>query len=340
LGGGSLELERADGNFSVSLPIGTVRLLEGFPELRAPLSEAAFWGLIEKLGDELRDYLERCNVGEVAIGTGGNLGVLSQLVNGTGAPIPSLSMTKLPKVLVDLSMLSVAERMERYALREDRADSIVAAGIALLAIAKFFDIKEILVPGTGLRDQVLYELLAQKLGGARIFSHLPKSYNVSSSYIQHCEKLSRDIFNAFSPFHQLWPPAQMILLAALIYRDLGVVLDPENPAAHSSYMVRHDSRLALDESMRRVVVALMMTERKLGRGAKGVRLNPIEKRVFYSLVPMFLLGLRLRHRRDDFALSVIHRSEGATVYLDIDDPDLEDIMAGANRVWKSSIRLS
>ena len=38
LGGGSLELERADGRYRMSTDLGTVRLMKRYPELSQPLS--------------------------------------------------------------------------------------------------------------------------------------------------------------------------------------------------------------------------------------------------------------------------------------------------------------
>ena len=73
----------------------------------------------------------------------------------------SFSVDQLKTLCEDLEGLSIDERMEKYALKSDRADVIVPAARIFLFIAKLTKAKQIYVPTMGLADGIIDKLYEQ-----------------------------------------------------------------------------------------------------------------------------------------------------------------------------------
>lgn len=169
IGGGSTELTLLSGGraaFACSLPIGTVRLLhavsdEGAGRLGEPgrrlldeliaLAASPSLAAIRALAE---DRLE------LVLGTGGNVETLADLCpfQGPIATPRAIDAEAARRLLFDLGPLTLAERVSRYGLRLDRADTILPAAMILCRLAESFALPAIGVPGVGLKEGVLLDL--------------------------------------------------------------------------------------------------------------------------------------------------------------------------------------
>lgn len=154
VGGGSTELTLFSNGKLVtksSFNIGTIRLLKN--------------QVHEKDWEAVKDFI-KTNIGNsknlVAIGSGGNINkVFSLSKRKEGKP---LNFELLKDYYSEFSRLSVAQRMQLYRLREDRADVIVPALLIYINIMRWAGIDEIYVPKIGLADgliHILYEEVRQ-----------------------------------------------------------------------------------------------------------------------------------------------------------------------------------
>ena len=154
VGGGSTELTLFSNGKLVtksSFNIGTIRLLKN--------------QVHEKDWEAVRDFI-KTNIGTsknlVAIGSGGNINkVFSLSKRKEGKP---LNFDLLKDYYNEFSRLSVAQRMQLYRLRQDRADVIVPALLIYINIMRWAGIEEIFVPKIGLADgliHILYEEVRQ-----------------------------------------------------------------------------------------------------------------------------------------------------------------------------------
>lgn len=169
IGGGSTELtllESGRAAFTCSLPIGTVRLLHSVREEGAGRLSAATQRLLDELvalsaspsltairaiaGDRV----------DLVLGTGGNVETLAGLCPfpGEAATARSIDVAKARALLADLGPLTLVERVARYGLRLDRADTILPAALILCRLAESFGLPAIGVPGVGLKEGVLLDL--------------------------------------------------------------------------------------------------------------------------------------------------------------------------------------
>lgn len=148
VGGGSTELTFfSDGElvFKKSFNIGTIRLLKD-------QVKEADW-------NEMKDFLRQKTRGHhhvTAIGSGGNINKVFNLSKRKeGKP---LDLDLLKAYHKDFSELTLAERMQQYRLREDRADVIVPALQIYINAMRWADAEEIYVPKIGLADGLIHTL--------------------------------------------------------------------------------------------------------------------------------------------------------------------------------------
>ena len=148
VGGGSTELTFfSDGKlvFKESFNIGTIRLLKN--------------QVAEESWEELREFIKTRTKGfphVAAIGSGGNINkIFSISKRKEGKP---LSLELLRDYYKEFSILSLAERMSLYKLKEDRADVIVPALLIYINVMRWADAEDIFVPKIGLADGLIHTL--------------------------------------------------------------------------------------------------------------------------------------------------------------------------------------
>ena len=96
IGGGSLEIESSRRG-ARSLPFGTVRLVERYPELKGPLRLTALREVQRAIAHDLARRVKRRRHA-VAIATGGNLDVLARYAPFSGGFWPAIDLSRLQQL--------------------------------------------------------------------------------------------------------------------------------------------------------------------------------------------------------------------------------------------------
>ncbi len=250
IGGGSLELESSRRG-SRSLPFGTVRMVERYPQLKGPMRVRELREIQRRIADDVARKVKRRRHA-VAIATGGNLDVLARFAPYAGGFWPAIDLTRLQDLTEKLAHLTVDERRDSMELRADRADVIVPAALVLLALKKVFGLQVIVVPGTGLRESILHDLCNTESVRSSAKA-VARRFGIDLKKASRRASLARGLFEALLPVHRLWAPALPILETAAYLYDLGGLVDAEDAARHTAYLVRHATGLALDTRCRDVV---------------------------------------------------------------------------------------
>lgn len=148
VGGGSTELSFFSSGILIykkSFNIGTIRLLKNM--------------VTEKEWDEMKDTIRAVTKGHkevVAIGSGGNINkIFSMSKRKDGKP---LNLELLRDYYKELSSVTLADRITKYSLREDRADVIVPALLIYVNAMRWAGAAEIYVPKIGLADGLIRHL--------------------------------------------------------------------------------------------------------------------------------------------------------------------------------------
>ena len=148
VGGGSTELmfyENGKMQYEKSINIGTIRLLNGLVK--------------DDLWKELKEDIRK-NINSkkpiMAIGSGGNINkIFSMSKTKDGKPMSSAYLKKSYK---ELNELTVAERMSKFNLREDRADVLVPALEIYNNVMAWSDIDQIFVPKISVADGLIHSI--------------------------------------------------------------------------------------------------------------------------------------------------------------------------------------
>lgn len=145
VGGGSTELmyfENGEMQYKKSFNMGTIRVLNGL------VSEQSWKNLKEEIKTKIVSKKHM-----IAIGSGGNINkIFSLSKTKDGKP---MSLNTLKNYYKELSILSVEERMNRYKIREDRADVVVPALEIYTKIMNWANIQKIYVPKISVADGLI-----------------------------------------------------------------------------------------------------------------------------------------------------------------------------------------
>lgn len=160
VGGGSTELNIYQGYVKTdahSFPIGSVRML----------NEKAHKQAWDELYGWIEDHIPP-NTEVLAIGTGGNINKLFELVSGVKGEM--ISLKKLEACLKSLKKMDYEERMHKLQLNADRADVIIPASGIYLGAMKKAGANKILVPNVGLKDGIVTYLYEKNVSKKGMFS--------------------------------------------------------------------------------------------------------------------------------------------------------------------------
>ncbi|MBK8610815.1 MAG: exopolyphosphatase [Chitinophagaceae bacterium] len=148
VGGGSTELSFFSNGvltFKESFNIGTIRLLQG--------------AVLEKTWEVMKEVIKTVTKGQkevVAIGSGGNINkVFTMSKAKEGRP---MSLDLLKSYYREFNSVTVAERMQLFNLKADRADVIVPALLIYTNAMRWAGAGQIYVPKIGLADGLVQHM--------------------------------------------------------------------------------------------------------------------------------------------------------------------------------------
>jgi exopolyphosphatase/guanosine-5'-triphosphate,3'-diphosphate pyrophosphatase len=257
LGGGSLELNfMRDGKVQqqVTLPLGTVRLMETY-EIAGALSE----DVALRVRHHVLNLLRSAAVpsadfsSAVVVACGGNAEALAQLAPGPrvcGAPTINLRLMR--DRLWQILALDVPQRMKTFHVRKDRAEVMGIAGIVLTALGRWLNLRAMLVPGVGVREGVLLDLVSEYFSGAASREEQERARTLRSGAqwfarrldydAKHAEQVRRlavSLFDQLRPIHHLDSELRLILELGAILHDTGHFINHQSHHRHGDYLVRN-----------------------------------------------------------------------------------------------------
>jgi exopolyphosphatase/guanosine-5'-triphosphate,3'-diphosphate pyrophosphatase len=275
LGGGSLDLDLfrdAELQRSVGLPLGAVRLMETY-DLRGAMSEEDIRRLRAHIVNVLQVHLhEQPNLeSDVAVACGGNAEALANLAAGPLLRgIPTMNVRVLRERMWEMAALSVAKRMKVFHVREDRADVMCIAAIVFTTLARWYGVNRFLVPGVGVREGILHELVKEH------FARAPVAHDVAQAALlrkavdrfadrlgddaEHSQQVARlalSLFDQLRSIHGMGPDMRLVLELGARLHDIGRVVNREGHHKHGEYLVRNADLPEL-RGWRRAMVACLV----------------------------------------------------------------------------------
>ena len=281
IGGGSTELtmlEKSRHAFSISMPIGTVRLLETLlPGGGQPLDKERARLLAEMIDRALVEAIPAFakTTFESFVGTGGNIDTLADLCPAQGGAFGyprAIDVGAMRALFAKLLKLSAADRRDQFNLRPDRADTIVPAAALLLRLAEVFKMGAIVAPGVGLKEGILVELAdkhfqvwdtaqeVQAVLGA--CERLGRRYRFDEAHGQLVSKLAGQLFDDLREQHGYDERDRLLLRAAALVHDIGDFVRYDGHHKHSFYLIQNSDIIGLTPDERAIVANIARYHRK------------------------------------------------------------------------------
>ena len=280
VGGGSTELtylDRGRNAFAMSLPVGTVRLLEtylrGARTVDRSRQKLLFEGIDRALA-EAAPQLRKVPF-EVVVGTGGSVDTLSELcpLKGGHAGYPrAVDMGAARTLLNKLFGLTVEERRDGFGLRPDRADTIVTATSIFVRVAEMFKANAVVAPGVGLKEGILEELVDKyfdrwdKESATRTVIdgcvRLGRRYGFDQPHGELVASFATSLFDGMMSSHGLGERDRLLLRAAAILHDIGDYVRYDGHHKHTYYLIQHSDIMGLTPGERGLVANIARYHRK------------------------------------------------------------------------------
>ena len=277
IGGGSVEVVLADDTTILateSYSMGSVRLLKILDEKAG--GEERFNQLVTEYVDATQRRLER-EIGnqkiDVCVGTGGSIEAIGDLRRDMFDKNSNQKVTvdELKSLVKKLRGTTFEERIQDLRLRPDRADVIVPAAIVLLKIVQQAGVSEVVIPGVGLKDGVLLEILSQLrdqekqtrreqvVESAR---RLGKKYFYDEKHAVIVARLAMQIFDQMQTFHELDSEARLVLEVAALLHDIGHYVNVANHHKHTMYLIQSSPLIGLTQLQMEMVANVARYHRK------------------------------------------------------------------------------
>lgn len=280
VGGGSTELtflDKGRNAFAMSLPVGTVRLLEMYLRGAKTIDRTRQKLLAEGIDRALAEaapQLRKISF-EVVVGTGGSVDTLSELcpAKGGAGGYPRAVDAALAKTLLGkLFTLTPEQRRDSFGLRPDRADTIVPATSIFVRVAEMFKASAIVAPGVGLKEGILEELVDKyfdrwdKESETRTVMdaciRLGHRYGFDQAHGELVSTFAASLFDDMAKVHGFGERERLLLRAAAVLHDVGDYVRYDGHHKHSYYLIQHSDIMGLTPEERAIVANIARYHRK------------------------------------------------------------------------------
>ncbi|MGA9183913.1 MAG: Ppx/GppA phosphatase family protein [Candidatus Acidiferrales bacterium] len=276
LGGGSLEVNffnRGVLERRVALPLGTIRVMETY-KIQGAIGEDTAGRLRHHVMLLLRSAMPAPpKLGRAtAVACGGNAEALVRMAAGPlMGRIPTMNVRLLHDQMWRLLGLDVAGRMRAFRVREDRAEVMGIAAIIITTLAKWLGLRSLLVPGVGVREGILLDLVGQQysagmateedrgraaelLAGVRWFA---RRLSYDGQHAEQVVRLALSLFDQLRPLHEMGAEQRLALEMAALLHDVGHFVNRKAHHRHGEYLIRNGEIPGLRGWRRDMVAALV-----------------------------------------------------------------------------------
>ena len=274
IGGGSIEVALSVGDQLItteSYDMGTVRMLQRLDGQ----GSGDFIDLLHEYTQSVRRRIKR-EFGklkfDLCIGTGGNMEEMGSLRKRLFKQDSDqiLTVDELAELDTKLGKMTVEQRMQKLDLKPDRADVIAPAIMVLRMIAREAKIKEIQIPGVGLKDGVLWDMLPVSAGPQlsryeqawTSALRLGQKYQLDAEHGKRVARTAQSLFEQTTELHTMQEDELMLLKMASLLHDIGHFISAQNHDQHGYYILKNSPLIGIDEHQHELVAIIVRNHRK------------------------------------------------------------------------------
>jgi exopolyphosphatase/guanosine-5'-triphosphate,3'-diphosphate pyrophosphatase len=277
IGGGSTEITLVSGGNIIateSYRMGAVRMLQVLEQKKH--GERRFGQMVREYVDGAQRRIARELGGreiELCVGTGGNIESLGDLRREVfGKDRNTVVMREeLDALVKKLQGMTCEERIQEFHLRPDRADVILPAAIVLQKIVRLARVEEVQIPGVGLKDGLLGEMLEELYGERKQLRRpqviasavaLGRKYGFDEQHGLTTAHFAVTLFDETRPLHDLSLEHRLLLEVAALLHDIGQFVNVADHHKHTQYLLMAAPLIGLSADQTVIVANVARYHRK------------------------------------------------------------------------------
>lgn len=258
VGGGSTELLVVRGGnvlASDTFRLGAVRLAQLLETLGAPRSKrrAIMENRIGQTVSQIQE-LVRIDMRIELIAIGGDIRFAAHHIHpgwdgSTLAKLPIAQLERLTNAVVECDQDQI---VRRYGISFAEAETLGPALLTYLQLAKAFELKNVYVSNTNLRDGLLHEMAARESLTAEFRNQIVRSattlgrkFDFDEAFAKHTAELASKLFAQLRDAHQLESRFEVILYVAALLHEIGNAISDRSNHKHAMYIIRNSELFGL-----------------------------------------------------------------------------------------------
>jgi len=258
VGGGSTELllmKGADVVYSHTYRLGSLRLRETLEALRAPTLKVRniMETHIHRTVEEIAEHVSRDGPLEmIAMGGDVRFAVLQLEPEWDGRSLARLKLKALEDFTNKILGLSEDRLVRKYRLSYPEAETLGAALLAYVLLAKELQLSDVLVTNVNLRDGLLTEMAVSESWSKEFSDQIIRSaidlgrkFEYDEAHATHVAQLCASLFHQLREEHQLSSRYEVILRIAALLHEIGLFVSNRSYHKHSLYLIRNSELFGL-----------------------------------------------------------------------------------------------
>ncbi len=259
VGGGSTEvLVVRSGNvlFSHTYRLGSLRLLETLEKFDAPFAKqkAIMESQIQRVVAQIREHVTNDPASEmIAIGGDVRFAASNLIDQWESKSLATLPVEKLSEFTRQILRMSEDDIVQRFGMSFQDAETVGPALLCYLLLARSFEVNEIAIADTNLRDGLLQDLAVRDIWTADLRSQIIRSaiglgrrFDFDEKHARHVATLSRKLFADLQSEHQLEQRMELILYLAALLHEIGLYINVRSNHKHAMYLIRNSEMFGLN----------------------------------------------------------------------------------------------
>ncbi len=258
VGGGSTELLLIrNGNvaYSHTFRLGSLRLRKSLEDIHGPTGKVRemMSRQIGRMVGEIREHVPaNGNVHLIAMGGDVRFAVANIDPDWDRVGLAKIPIGALEIFAESILKQSVDELVRKYHLSFPNAETVGPALLTYLELALTFELQNILVSNTNLRDGLLNEMALREAWTddfrkqiIRSAVALGQKFSFDEKHARHVAELSHELFRQLADDHKLEPRYELILYVAALLHEIGLFISNTAYHKHSQYLIRNSELFGL-----------------------------------------------------------------------------------------------
>ncbi|TWU51047.1 Exopolyphosphatase [Rubripirellula tenax] len=339
VGGGNTEMLIVRGGnvlHSQSFRLGSLRLVKTLEGVRAsaPRRRAMLESHIRRTVLQITDAIKNDTaIHLIALGGDMRFAAHQLLDDWDGNSLALLPTAKLEKLTEKLLSLNEDAIVKRYNASFIEAETVGPALLSYTLLAKHFELTNIHVCDTNLRDGLLHDMA---VGGTwtadfrnqivRSALSLGRKFNFDESHARNVAELARKLFDQLRGEHGLDDRHEVLLFVAALLHEIGMMVNVRSNHKHALYLIRYSELFGLsrDELLQVGLVARYHRRAYPQPAHEAYGTLPQSERVMVSkLAAMLRLAIALDDTRSGRVREIRCVIESKRLVINV--PGLDDV---------------